>query len=198
MTRRIRLADQDVRRLDQEDELRRSLKALHSIGQHAVELERAATIVVQAHAMGGYQTAVHRGLEYGDAAYRRQIEERAAARPSSPTPDHMRRVQGELDYEGEAEGQMVESTMHAEARRLAHEQLDELFEEDETKLPLLLWLMAGLSQEASGSERSKGAEAAGLLLRQYLGGPELGTLVQADESDDGQDPMAQLPIEMAR
>ena len=186
MSRRIRVAEPEPA----EDELRRSLSALHAIGQQAARLEQIAT-TVHSHAVR-YQPTSAWG-EDADA-YRGLIEARDGAR--SPTPDHMHRsapsqlemaaddyddYEDEDEEDGEAdyhEAMHAEDSVQAEARQLAHEQLDELFAEDEFNLPLLLWLMAGLSQEASLAERAKGVEAAEHLLR-HLDGPE--ALPGADE-----------------
>ena len=48
-----------------------------------------------------------------------------------------------------------------EARRLAHQQLDALFEEDASNLPMFLRLLSGMSREAETAER---AEAVRLLM----------------------------------
>ena len=76
-----------------EDELQRSLSALHSIGQQAARLEQMATTVSSNSAS---RTNLFESSQYQPAsawgedadAYRGHIEARAGAR--SPTPDHMR------------------------------------------------------------------------------------------------------------
>jgi hypothetical protein len=217
--RRIRVAEPEPAA----DELQRSLNALHSIGQQAARLEQMATTVSSNSAS---RTNLFESSQYqpawGEAdlpasawgedadAYRGHIEARAGAR--SPTPDHMRgRVtydddddddddddeeEEEADYH---EPMPADDAMQAEARQLAHEQLDELFAEDEFNLPLLLWLMAGLSQEASPAERAKGAEAAEHLLGalSLANGPE--ALPGADELEEEEElDMERLPLAMVQ
>jgi hypothetical protein len=218
--RRIRVAEPEPAA----DELQRSLNALHSIGQQAARLEQMATTVSSNSAS---RTNLFESSQYqpawGEAdlpasawgedadAYRGHIEARAGAR--SPTPDHMRgRVtydddddddDDEEEEEEEAdyhEPMPADDAMQAEARQLAHEQLDELFAEDEFNLPLLLWLMAGLSQEASPAERAKGAEAAEHLLGalSLANGPE--ALPGADELEEEEEEldMERLPLAMVQ
>ena len=167
--RRIRVAEPEP----EEDELQRSLSALHSIGQQAARLEQMATTVSSNSAS---RTNLFESSQYQPAsawgedadAYRGHIEARAGAR--SPTPDHMGRrapYDDDDDYDEEEEEEEeaadyhepvpVDAAMQTEARQLAHEQLDELFAEDEFNLPLLLWLMAGLSQEARPARASQGS-----------------------------------------
>ena len=210
--RRIRVPEPEPA---EEDELQRTLNALHSIGQQAARLEQMATTVSSNSASRAkssqpeWESAQVSASAWGEDAdaHRGHIEARDGAR--SPTPDHMRRRalydEAGSDDDDEEEGGdydelPADDGMQAEARQLAHEQLDELFAEDEFNLPLLLWLMAGLSQEASAAERAKGAEAAEHLLG-TLGladGPE--ALPRADELEEEEEEldMERLPLAMVQ
>ena len=210
--RRIRVPEPDPA---EEDELQRTLNALHSIGQQAARLEQMATTVSSNSASRAkssqpeWESAQVPASAWGEDAdaHRGHIEARDGAR--SPTPDHMHRRalydEAGSDDDDEEEGDdyhelPADDGMQAEARQLAHEQLDELFAEDEFNLPLLLWLMAGLSQEASAAERAKGAEAAEHLLG-TLGladGPE--ALPRADELEEEAEEldMERLPLAMVQ
>ena len=198
----------------EEDELQRTLSALHSIGQQAARLEQMATTVSSNSASRAkssqpeWESAQVPASAWGEDAdaHRGYPEARDGAR--SPTPDHMRRRalydEADSDEEEEEGGDYHElpadDGMQAEARQLAHEQLDELFAEDEFNLPLLLWLMAGLSQEASTAERAKGVEAAEHLLGTLAlaDGPE--ALPRADELDEEEEEldMERLPLAMVQ
>ena len=210
--RRIRVPEPDPA---EEDELQRTLNALHSIGQQAARLEQMATTVSSNSASRAkssqpeWESAQVPASAWGEDAdaHRGHIEARDGAR--SPTPDHMHRralydeagSDDDDDDEGDDYHELpADDGMQAEARQLAHEQLDELFAEDEFNLPLLLWLMAGLSQEASAAERAKGAEAAEHLLG-TLGladGPE--ALPRADELEEEAEEldMERLPLAMVQ
>jgi len=207
--RRIRVPEPEPA---EEDELQRTLNALHSIGQQAARLEQMATTVSASRAKSSqpeWESAQVPASAWGEDAdaHRGHIEARDGAR--SPTPDHMHRRalydEAGSDDDDEEEGDdyhelPADDGMQAEARQLAHEQLDELFAEDEFNLPLLLWLMAGLSQEASAAERAKGAEAAEHLLG-TLGladGPE--ALPRADELEEEEEEldMERLPLAMVQ
>jgi len=114
------------RALRPKHDLETALRALDAIGKRADEIDES---------IGRASASATPLLTYDPAP------EEEALQQQPPSPRGIARPQGDA--------------LMTEAKRLAHQQLDALFEEDASNLPMFLRLLSGMSRDAEAAERGE-------------------------------------------